>query len=175
MNRDYRIVAKKHNFVIDKVRGDDLANFPIERARLRSIWYMIAIAIAAVAGYGWALQARTVRMVREFMVYRRITDYSPTACCCSAGYAILDRDSYHRHIQYMWNPSSRLASCLSVSRQRIVESCSVFALRYGSCSASNHHQSHRYRVVFHIVCWCWCDNGTFLTGSAKIGNEMAKE
>ena len=59
-NRDYRIVAQENEFVIDRLSGDDLSGFPIERARLRSIWYMLAIASATVVGYGWALQARTV-------------------------------------------------------------------------------------------------------------------
>jgi hypothetical protein len=60
MNRDYRIVAHKNNFVIDKVRGDDLSTFPIEKARLRSIWYLLATAVVSIAGYGWAVQTRTV-------------------------------------------------------------------------------------------------------------------
>ena len=61
MNRDYRTVAKKFKFEIEEIRGDDLSTFPLEQARLRSIFYMIVIAVAAVTGYGWALQAQTVR------------------------------------------------------------------------------------------------------------------
>jgi hypothetical protein len=60
MNRDYRIVAEKNNFVIDKVRGDDLSTFPIEKARLRSIWYPLIIVVVSIAGYGWALHAEAV-------------------------------------------------------------------------------------------------------------------
>ena len=62
MDIDYRIIAKKNNFVIDRIKGDDLSNFPIEHARIRSIWYMILVTIAGVTGYGWAIQAKTVRL-----------------------------------------------------------------------------------------------------------------
>lgn len=61
MNRDYRIIAKKNDIAIDQIKGDDLTKFPVERARLRSIWYMMFVTIAGVTGYGWALQAETVR------------------------------------------------------------------------------------------------------------------
>jgi hypothetical protein len=60
MNRDYRIVAGENNFVIDEVRGDDLSTFPIENARLRSIWYPLTIVVVSIAGYGWALHAEAV-------------------------------------------------------------------------------------------------------------------
>ncbi|KAG8531028.1 uncharacterized protein KY384_004385 [Bacidia gigantensis] len=48
MNRDYRITAEKNNFTIDRIRGDDLSKFPIEHVRIRSIWYMIVLAIGGV-------------------------------------------------------------------------------------------------------------------------------
>ncbi|EKD15638.1 hypothetical protein MBM_06266 [Drepanopeziza brunnea f. sp. 'multigermtubi' MB_m1] len=35
--------SKAHDFVVDKVGGDDLSNFPIEKARLRSLWYIISL------------------------------------------------------------------------------------------------------------------------------------
>ena len=60
MNRDYQVVAKQTNFVIDRVKGDTLSGFSIERARLRSIWYFLAIAVVSVAGYGWSLHSKTV-------------------------------------------------------------------------------------------------------------------
>lgn len=60
MNRDYRIVAAKNNFTVDTVRGDDLSGFPIEKARLRSIWCLLGIAASSTVGYGWAVKTRTV-------------------------------------------------------------------------------------------------------------------
>lgn len=63
MNWDYRRTARDYDFVIDKVAGDDMTRFPIERARYRSIWYPVIISSACVVGYGWALHARTVSQV----------------------------------------------------------------------------------------------------------------
>ena len=60
MNRDYRLTACDHNIVIDAISGDDLTNFPIEKARLRSIWYSISVSGFCTTGYGWALHSRTV-------------------------------------------------------------------------------------------------------------------
>ncbi|KAI9369765.1 major facilitator superfamily domain-containing protein [Aspergillus egyptiacus] len=59
MNRDYRLTARAHNFVIDSTHGDDLAVFPIEKARFRSIWYWICATGISTGGYGWALEGRS--------------------------------------------------------------------------------------------------------------------
>ncbi|KAI9873713.1 MAG: hypothetical protein M1830_010695 [Pleopsidium flavum] len=56
----YTTVAKAHGLTVDKLKGDDLSKMPLEEARLRSIWYPIAIAIIALAGYGWALHAKAI-------------------------------------------------------------------------------------------------------------------
>lgn len=61
MDHDYRVIATAAGFSIDRTKGDDLANFPIEKARLRSIWYYVAISTACTVGYGWTLQVRAVR------------------------------------------------------------------------------------------------------------------
>ena len=59
MDRDYRTVARAHNFPVDRVKGDDLTNFHIERARLRSSWYFLALTVVSVGGYGWTLAYET--------------------------------------------------------------------------------------------------------------------
>ena len=59
MDRDYQTVARAHNFPVDRVKGDDLSQFPIERARLRSSWYFLALTIGSVGGYGWTLAHKT--------------------------------------------------------------------------------------------------------------------
>ncbi|KFY38623.1 hypothetical protein V494_04287 [Pseudogymnoascus sp. VKM F-4513 (FW-928)] len=58
MDRDYRIVAAQHGITVDKVRGDDLTKFPIEKARFRSVWWTIGISGASVVGYGWAVERK---------------------------------------------------------------------------------------------------------------------
>ena len=56
---DYQQVARTHHLVIDRARGDDLSKFPIEKARLRTVWLYIFISATATLGYGWTLEHRT--------------------------------------------------------------------------------------------------------------------
>jgi len=60
LDRDYRSTAKEVGLVINRVSGDDLSRFPIEKARLRSIWYLGVVNLIAVVGYGWALDKKVV-------------------------------------------------------------------------------------------------------------------
>ncbi|KAL8680722.1 MAG: hypothetical protein Q9186_003121 [Xanthomendoza sp. 1 TL-2023] len=57
MNRDYRLTARSHNIVINTASGDDLMKFPIEKARLRNIWYSIGISGACTIAYGWVIHS----------------------------------------------------------------------------------------------------------------------
>lgn len=54
----YRRTAKKIGFSIDKKRGDDLSNFPIEKARIVPAYFFMAVGIVAVIIYGWVLEIR---------------------------------------------------------------------------------------------------------------------
>lgn len=58
IDRDYRIVAKSHKLPIDKVSGDDLLHFPIEEARLRSVFLPTLGALVSVVSYGWLVDHR---------------------------------------------------------------------------------------------------------------------
>ena len=60
LDRDYRKTAKAHGHVVDSVHGDDLSHFPIEKARLKSIFYPIVAGAVATVGYGWSLESKTV-------------------------------------------------------------------------------------------------------------------
>ncbi|KAH0559296.1 hypothetical protein GP486_004188 [Trichoglossum hirsutum] len=60
LDRDYRITAKEIGHEINRKSGDDLARYPIENARLRSTSAFVAINVASVVGYGWALKTRGV-------------------------------------------------------------------------------------------------------------------
>ncbi|KAH6636428.1 major facilitator superfamily domain-containing protein [Chaetomium tenue] len=71
MDHDYRVVARKHNFEINKRAGDDLADFPIEKARFRSIWYVLSAAGLSMVGYGWSMHFRVhmaVPLVLHFVI-----------------------------------------------------------------------------------------------------------
>ena len=59
MDWNYRITARKMGHVIDHVSGDDVNNFPIERARARGGWYLLIIYTCALAGYGWSVTPRS--------------------------------------------------------------------------------------------------------------------
>jgi hypothetical protein len=55
---NYQTAAKQIGFSINKVSGDDLRTFPIERARTRFAFYLVAICTVLRVGYGWALEQR---------------------------------------------------------------------------------------------------------------------
>jgi MFS family permease len=60
IDRDYRKTAESHNLPTDRVRGDDLRTFPIEQARLRSVFVPLITSVLSVIGFGWALENHTV-------------------------------------------------------------------------------------------------------------------
>lgn len=67
---DYRTTAKSLGITINKVSGDDLATFPIEKARIRSIWYFIAVSISSTVIYGWVVDAQvhlSVALIMQFL------------------------------------------------------------------------------------------------------------
>ncbi|KAL8790818.1 MAG: hypothetical protein Q9213_000442 [Squamulea squamosa] len=56
MDWNYRVIARQIGHTVDKVFGDDLNHFPIERARARGFWHILAAYLCALAGYGWAIE-----------------------------------------------------------------------------------------------------------------------
>lgn len=56
MDFNYRRVAKKAGFKTDVKRGDDLSNFPLEKARIQVIWPSLCVGMVAMLCYGWVLQ-----------------------------------------------------------------------------------------------------------------------
>ncbi|KMU90596.1 hypothetical protein CIHG_08312 [Coccidioides immitis H538.4] len=48
--------------------GEDNDDFPVEKTRLRSVWYLIIISSAATLGYGWALYKRAVIVLQHIAV-----------------------------------------------------------------------------------------------------------
>lgn len=55
LDADYRITAKGLGRPISRITGDDIATFPIERSRIRSVWYFVGLGIASTIGFGWAV------------------------------------------------------------------------------------------------------------------------
>lgn len=70
MDYNYRTVARSIGWTIDKVSGDDLLEFPIERARTRYSYIMLIISTATMIGYGWSIQRSahpTVPLILQFL------------------------------------------------------------------------------------------------------------
>ncbi|KPM45975.1 hypothetical protein AK830_g723 [Neonectria ditissima] len=75
IDHDYRVVAKSHKLPIDKVSGDDLLQFPIEEARLKSVFIPTFFAFGSVLTYGW-------------LVHKQIHLAGPLICLFIAGFSI---------------------------------------------------------------------------------------
>ena len=58
LDYEYRHIAQKHGLPVSK-SSNEISDFPIEEARLHSVFYFITISAITTVGYGWALQART--------------------------------------------------------------------------------------------------------------------
>jgi multidrug resistance protein len=68
---NYRRTAKDCGFAIDKVAGDDLRTFPIERARTRFAYGLIAVHAAVLSAYGWACFAKahiSIPIILQFVL-----------------------------------------------------------------------------------------------------------
>ncbi|KIW05907.1 uncharacterized protein PV09_03101 [Verruconis gallopava] len=52
---NYRRIAQRLGFAVDRKKGDDLTNFPIETARLQSVFFAQTLQVAAYLSYGWVL------------------------------------------------------------------------------------------------------------------------
>jgi multidrug resistance protein len=75
-NHDYRQTARHHNLGIDQRKGDEIKNFPIEKARLRTVWLYIFVSAASTLGYGWTLERRSTiaaPLVLQFLIGLSVT------------------------------------------------------------------------------------------------------
>jgi MFS family permease len=70
MDYNYNVTGRKSGLVVDKVAGDDLQHFPIERARSRGSYWLLLISTATLIGYGWAVETRShvsILLVLQFV------------------------------------------------------------------------------------------------------------
>ena len=70
MDHNYRVTAKKTGKTVDRVKGDDLKDFPIERARSRGSYWLLMISTATLIGYGWVVEKHvhfSVLLVLQFI------------------------------------------------------------------------------------------------------------
>ena len=81
MDWNYKVTARAIGHTIDKVSGDDLDHFPIERARARGSWYLLVVYICSLAGYGWSVIAHThesVPLILQFLLAGLCTCFQQT-------------------------------------------------------------------------------------------------
>ena len=70
MDYNYRVAARKIGHEVDKVSGDDLDHFPIEHARARGSFYLLAWSTTAMIAYGWAVDKHanvSIPLILQFM------------------------------------------------------------------------------------------------------------
>lgn len=60
MNKAYRRTRTELGMQTDRIGGDDLDSFPIEKARLRIIWFPMLLTCASVIAFGWVLHYHKV-------------------------------------------------------------------------------------------------------------------
>ncbi len=56
---------------VDLVQKTDLMSFPIEKARFRSMWWIVVVGAVAMGGYGWVLEKRvhpSVPLILQFIL-----------------------------------------------------------------------------------------------------------
>ena len=88
LDRDYRITSKHHPRPAGLSSPNVVSDFPIERARLRSVFIFISVNSFATAGYGWALASRTHIAVPLMMLF--FTGSSSAATFVACGTLITD-------------------------------------------------------------------------------------
>ncbi|KAL9033781.1 MAG: hypothetical protein Q9214_007346, partial [Letrouitia sp. 1 TL-2023] len=87
LDYEYRRTAQKYGLTVSK-STNEITNFPIEEARLHSVFYFITISTIATVGYGWTLQART--HIAAPIVMQSITGGTPVAIFVICGGLLTD-------------------------------------------------------------------------------------
>jgi MFS family permease len=60
LDKAYRKARTKRRLMTDRINGDDLDNFPIEKARLSVMWIPMLLITLCTVAYGWVLQYKQV-------------------------------------------------------------------------------------------------------------------
>ncbi|KAL6716677.1 hypothetical protein ACLMJK_006245 [Lecanora helva] len=57
LDHNYTVTATRTGLSVDKKKGDEVAEFPIEKARSRGCSYVLLISLSSTIGYGWAIES----------------------------------------------------------------------------------------------------------------------
>jgi MFS family permease len=77
----YRRARARRGLSADKVKGDDLDSFPVEKSRLSVMWLPMAVAGLSVVAYGWVLHHKQVWTSIQIS-WKRLTTCSISRCPC---------------------------------------------------------------------------------------------
>jgi MFS family permease len=69
MDHNYKVTARQIGWTIDTISGDELRDFPIERARARGSAWLLLVSTFGLIGYGWAVHYRahvSVLLILQF-------------------------------------------------------------------------------------------------------------
>ncbi|KAI9858592.1 MAG: hypothetical protein M1813_007397 [Trichoglossum hirsutum] len=76
MDWNYEVTAREIGYTVDRISGDDMDRFPIEKARSRRSLYLLGFSICALTGYGWAAECRahpSILLVLQFLIGAKCT------------------------------------------------------------------------------------------------------
>jgi MFS family permease len=82
LDRNFALVARQHNFPVDRKKAQQLDEFPLETARYRHILFFVALEVILVTGYGWGVQQQihpAALLVMQFFICTSTTLLSHTA------------------------------------------------------------------------------------------------
>ena len=81
MDKNYKITAREIGFTIDKHGGDNLHDFPIEKARARGSYYLLIIYTCTLALYGWVVSLyvhESLPLILQFLLGMLCTSFQQT-------------------------------------------------------------------------------------------------
>lgn len=70
MDHNYKVTAQKIGWTVNKVSGDNLDTFPIERARSRGSYWLLIISTLTLVGYGWVVSRHahfSIALILQFI------------------------------------------------------------------------------------------------------------
>lgn len=79
VDHDYEIVSRIHNFP-PNIPPPELVKYPIEKARLRGMYIMVAMSALGVTVYGWSLERKWVCIARLLVSCACVADEQRQNC-----------------------------------------------------------------------------------------------
>lgn len=104
LDRDYKYTAKKNGFPVDRKKGDDLTELPIEKARFRSTFIPLAVVCCALPAYGWCLHFKVHFAVN--LVLQLLLDMSLQVCFMTQNTLLMDLDPDLSLLVSSWRPGN---------------------------------------------------------------------